>query len=181
MSNKTKKRELKLSYISPSLWWKRKLKVDSVDWKILREKVLKRDKYQCYFCQIRASKYMIIDHISGNAQDNRLRNLRVLCPLCNTIRHAGLAGIMGTLKIASSRLSQVEIVKKTQDFFLKNQILPTIRQLDSSARLAKEYSPINIATLEEEEVPKELKAYKGFFTKNAIEKGKTTFLSYLIK
>ena len=97
---------------------------------------------------------MIIDHISGDAQDNRLKNLRVLCPLCDTIRHAGLAGIMRTLNIASSKLSQIEIVKKTQDFFLKNKILPTIKQLDSSARLAKENSPINVATLEEEEILK---------------------------
>lgn len=176
----SKKKELKLSYISPSLWWKRKLSINSKKWKDLRIKVLKRDDYQCYFCQIRANKYMIIDHISGDAQDNRLKNLRVLCPLCDTIRHAGLAGIMGTLKIASSKLSQIEIVKKTQEFFLKNKILPTIRQLDSFARLAKEYSPIDIATLEEEEIPKELKIYKGFFTKNATAKGKTKFLMFLL-
>lgn len=177
-SNKPKK-NLKLSYINPSLWWKRSLKINSKEWRELRIKILQRDNYQCYFCAVRANKYMIVDHISGDATDNNLENLRVLCPMCDTIRHSGLAGIEGTLQVLKSKISQLEIVEKTREFYLTKKKWPKPQEIDPDCKETK-FIPIEVATEEGEEVPFKLSGYKGFFTKNFAKKFSAQFLNYLL-
>lgn len=123
---------------------------------------------------------MIIDHISGDATDNSLENLRVLCAMCDTIRHSGLAGIEGSLKVIISNLSQLEIVQRTREFYLQNKRCPLPREIDSHSRITN-FLPIDVATLEDEEMPTEWIEYKGFFTKNFFEKKLTArFLNYII-
>lgn len=130
-----------------------------------------------YFCEIKASKYMINDHINGDATNNNLSNLRVLCPMCDTIRHAGLAGINKFLEVRISNLTQLEIVKKTREFYLQNKRSPLAREIYPYSRITS-LLPIDVATLEIEEIPLEWKKYKGFFTKNFFQK-KMNFLNYI--
>jgi HNH endonuclease len=174
-----KKEKLKLSYIDPSLWWKRSLAINSTEWKQVRKIILERDNYQCYFCNIRASKYMIIDHINGDATNNSLENLRVLCSMCDTIRHSGLAGIKGTLEVWISNVNQLEIVQKTREFYLQKKRFPSPKEIDYYSQKTSLF-PIDVATLENEEVPVEWKGYKGFFTKEFFQKFTSRFLDYII-
>jgi hypothetical protein len=119
---------------------------------------------------------MIVDHISGDATNNDLSNLRVNCPMCDTIRHSGLAGIKGTLEVKESSLSQLEIVKKTQEFYQKSRRCPTAKKIDFKCKNT-DLAPIDVAVKEGEEVPREMEKYKGFFTKKANLK----FLDFCLK
>lgn len=170
-----KKYELKLSYIDSSLWWKRSLKINSEDWRKIRLEILNRDEYKCSFCGIRSSKYMIIDHINGDSTNNSPENLRTNCPMCDTIRHSGLAGIKKTLEVKISNLNQLEIVEKTRNFYIANKKFPSAKEIDPFCKNTK-YLPIECAVEENKKVPERMKKYKGFFTKNFSFK----FLEYII-
>ena len=122
---------------------------------------------------------MIIDHINGDATNNSLENLRVLCSMCDTIRHSGLAGIKGTLEVWISNVNQLEIVQKTREFYLQKKRFPSPKEIDYYSQKTSLF-PIDVATLENEEVPVEWKGYKGFFTKEFFQKFTSRFLDYII-
>ena len=165
-----KKYELELSFIDPSLWYSRTLSVNSKKWKEIRQIILKRDNYACSFCGIRLSKYMVVDHISGDASDNSFENLRLNCKACDRIRHCGLAEINTEICLGISKLSQTEIVKKTHQFYLKYGKNPNPIKIDPNFYLvnSKTISCFEIAELRMKNgVYKEkYKDFKGFFTEN---------------
>jgi hypothetical protein len=120
---------------------------------------------------------MIVDHISGDATDNSLNNLRTNCPACDRIRHCGLAGIHGVLEVGISKLSQVEIVKRSHLFYLKNKKNPSIYDIEPKSSLIN-ISPFEVAKLRKQKKDKDmLKDYKGFFT----NKHSFKYLNYLIE
>lgn len=118
---------------------------------------------------------MIVDHINGDSTNNSLENLRINCPMCDTIRHSGLAGIKKTLIIRKSKLNQLEILKKTKCFYLKNKKCPLPENIDPFCEYT-DLLPIEVATEEGKKILNKFKVYKGFFT----NKFNFEFLKYLI-
>ena len=107
-------KELQLSVTKT--WGDRTLPVNSKEWRSLRQKVLERDKHTCRFCGFRANKYMIVDHMDGDASNNNMTNFGINCQACDKIRHCGLAGINNYLVTVAGALSQVDIIKNSRKF-----------------------------------------------------------------
>lgn len=152
-------------------WGNRTLAVSSPEWRALRQRIMERDDWRCRFCGLRSLKWMVCDHIDGNASNNSPGNLGVNCPICDLLRHCGRAGLAGQLSLWSSRLSQVDIVRKTQAFWRENGNLPQPRKLDVRARkiadstvgfanklLGHNYSELTAGERE----------YKGFFEPRSV-------------
>ncbi|KAF9273368.1 hypothetical protein BGZ88_003869, partial [Linnemannia elongata] len=111
----------------------RTLDTRSALWREMRQEVLLRDNYTCRFCGVRSLKYMICDHIDGNPSHNDLANLGINCPLCDSIRHCGLAGIHGVLSLGISKMSQKDINRQTLQLFDETHKVPPFSDVDSNA------------------------------------------------
>ena len=138
LSQKKSKDKLVLSVTRT--WGNRTISTNSSRWRTLKKSVLKRDNYECRFCGIRLSKHMVMDHMDGRADNNDPANFGLNCPLCDKIRHCGLAGVFGDLCIRESNLSQVDIVKKTQEFFKKHGRAPNPLEIDPLSRLPTNFA-----------------------------------------
>ncbi|KAK3839404.1 MAG: hypothetical protein JOS17DRAFT_729047 [Linnemannia elongata] len=110
----------------------RTLDTRSAPWRILRQQVLLRENYTCRFCGVRSYKYMICDHIDGNPSHNDPTNLGINCPLCDSVRHCGLAGIRGVLSLGISSMSQKDINLRTLQLFSETNRVPPFADIDSS-------------------------------------------------
>ncbi|MDR1670207.1 MAG: hypothetical protein LBR43_00575 [Spiroplasmataceae bacterium] len=115
-------------------WGNRALPVNSSAWKDLRNQVLKRDNNTCRFCETVLEKYLICDHIDGNASNNNPNNLGINCPGCDAIRHCGFSGMQDWLILRKSSLNQDEIVRRTYDFYLKNGINSSPEEIDPACQ-----------------------------------------------
>lgn len=159
-------KELHLSVTNT--WGNRTLATDSPEWKALREKVLTRDASTCRFCRHSSPRWMVVDHINGMADDNRLENLGVNCQMCDRVRHCGLAGIKGLLMLGTSSLPQVEIVKKTREYFKANRRIPKAIMIDPKAKQVTDMTLVDFANMlmerEWEDLPIGMMNYRGFFT-----------------
>ncbi len=114
-------------------WGNRTLSTSSAEWKKLRKSTLKNADFTCRFCGIRSEKWMVCDHIDGDASNNSPDNLGINCPICDLLRHCGRAGIYGQLSVWTSDLSQVEIVTLTQQYWIEHGRIPKPNEIDSKA------------------------------------------------
>jgi hypothetical protein len=103
--------ELRPGITNPNHWFPDR-PPDS-EWRRLRRRVLERDDHTCYFCGHRATKWMNIHH-SKSGSDNRPQNLQTICVACHAVLHIGHSLGFGVIEIWKSRMSQVEIVKRTR-------------------------------------------------------------------
>lgn len=115
-----KKRLLKLSldYVEPEDWRdeKEKKKLGESEWRNKREKILKKYDYTCQYCGFRHTKWQIVHHINHDKKDNRLKNLIVMCQMCNVVHHSGFGCIVqGVVDLyKESKYSQNKIVQITR-------------------------------------------------------------------
>ncbi len=84
-------RNLYPSFASPYLWRDENQKtwLESDEWQRLRQQILSRDKFTCSYCDYHSFKYQIVHHKDGNPENNSPKNLRVICQMCNLVKHAG--------------------------------------------------------------------------------------------
>ncbi len=125
-----KKPKYQLQLSVTRTWGNRTIPTSSPQWRAIKDKVLKRDNFECRFCGLRLSKFIVMDHMDGRADNNDLANFGLNCPLCDKIRHCGLAGIHGDLVVRVSSIPQVDIIRNTQAFFKKNGYPPKPEEID---------------------------------------------------
>lgn len=99
------------------------------DWRKIREAVLKRDDFTCFYCGIRSLKYMNVHHKEGRHYDNSPENLITLCPLCHSCHHIGHAGIneFGKLLLLKEEVNQALVngmILKGADVSTVYEMLP---------------------------------------------------------
>ncbi|KAG0004751.1 hypothetical protein BGZ80_005556, partial [Entomortierella chlamydospora] len=86
-------------------------------WRKMRQQVLDRDNYTCRFCGVRSAKYMICDRLDRDSSHNDLDNLGITCPLCDSVRHCGQAGIRNFLSLGISKMLQKDINLRSLQLF----------------------------------------------------------------
>lgn len=146
-------------------WGNRALDVHDPAWKALKQKVVKRDSSRCRFCNYRASKYMVLDHVDGDASNNDLANLMLNCGACDKIRHCGLAGMKGFLVLCESQVQQVEIVIRSREFFRKHGRNPQPHEIAPDARMSTIRVTELANKLKRTNDPEAVRgSLKGFFT-----------------
>ncbi len=92
--------------------------VDSEVWRELRSRILARDKHICRYCGFRAFKWQVVHHIDGDSSHNDLGNLETICPMCNTVLHAGLHSTKSRIIdfYKKSRYAQADVIRRTRVF-----------------------------------------------------------------
>jgi 5-methylcytosine-specific restriction endonuclease McrA len=152
----------------------RKLPTTSQKWKALRTEILLRDNRTCSSCGYLSpypnGRYMVVDHIDGDASNNDHSNLRVHCPPCDAIRHCGFSGLHDWVTVSESTMKQVEIVRKTREIFEDTGVIPNPEHIDPSVK------PVDISILEVanmmletpwKDLPSEFHRLRGFFTEHS--------------
>ena len=83
------------------------------------------------------------------------------------IRHSGRAGVKGKIKLKISSLSQIDIVKKTQQYFEKNGVVPALNEIDKDVREIPRSVKFNLMIYNYSELDDVAKSIRGFFTPEA--------------
>ncbi|GJJ71564.1 intracellular multiplication protein IcmJ [Entomortierella parvispora] len=170
---------LRLSVTKTWSWHKnspRTINTKSTLWKKMRQQVLQRDDCTCRFCGVRSGKYMVCDHIDGNPSHNDLSNLGINCPMCDSVRHCGLAGIHNLLSLGISKMPQKDINLKTLQLFSETHKVPLFSEVDSSAVIVADrtigYANILLKLSDDfdytskcdcSSIPHDYSMHKGFF------------------
>ena len=129
---------LNLSAIPPDNWRSNSgvALEDFPDWPKIRKSVLQAGDYTCRFCGFRSEKYMEVHHRDGYWWNDNESDLVVVCPLCHSCFHIGLAGMQkkGTLLICSDgTLSQTKMNRSLLEGLRKGK--------DMTHRLLRKIAP----------------------------------------
>lgn len=130
-----------------------------------RNKILVENNYTCRFCGGVFPKYLILSYIQRAGVSD------VSCKLCYTITHLNY-GLFNDIEIYYSKVSQVDIVKKTTEYIIENNDVPEPYLIDADISTVSisilEYINIlnNLDSIDSTNSINELDNYKIFFTKN---------------
>ncbi|MEW6238829.1 MAG: HNH endonuclease [Candidatus Omnitrophota bacterium] len=116
---------LRPSITNPKLW--NPERPPKNEWNKIRKEVLERDNYTCVFCGHTAAKNMNIHHIN-ETKSCEPDNLVTICVACHAIQHIGRNLDLKTIEIWLSKISQVEIVRKTREGIKRGETLTTINK-----------------------------------------------------
>ena len=81
------------SFAPPEKWRNptQRKKLESEEWKALRQRILARDNFTCAHCGYSSDKYQIVDHIDGDPENNSDANFQIVCQMCNLVNTLGKA------------------------------------------------------------------------------------------
>jgi hypothetical protein len=164
-NNKNSREILKIDVTDISLHTKTNITL--IKWANLRTTVLKKYNYTCRYCNGKYMKYLQCIHLDNDSHNNNLSNLDLCCHACYIITHINSV-YNNEIQPCWSKLSQLDIVRKSVDFVVKNNKIPSVLDIDSDAKQIDlsimELSNILVCTKEKIILPKELNNYKLFFT-----------------
>lgn len=86
---------LRASVMVSSEWYRER---DQSQWKRRRREVLQRDQYTCVYCTLRCEKFMQVNHIGAEDNDD-LENLETVCAACHSVLHLGISAMEGMLTV----------------------------------------------------------------------------------
>jgi len=99
---------------------------------LARTKILSGNKYTCRYCGGHYMKYMICTVI-----DYQNDIVDSCCRLCNSIRNLNICQLNGNeIDIYYSKMSQLDIVRKTVTYIVSNQMVPDVSSIDPNVQLA---------------------------------------------
>lgn len=134
--------------------------VQKIDPKLRAELLVKYD-YTCCYCGGRYKKYLIRTVINTKTND-----IDMCCRMCFLLTNLN-GGCYHEMEVYYSQLSQLDIVKKTFNYIIKNKIVPSPLEVDSKVQKVSvsilEF--VNIVNYYQKD-PFELKNYKIFFSPN---------------
>jgi HNH endonuclease len=78
------------------------------EWKRRRKEVLQRDGYTCVYCSLVCEKFMQVNHI-GAEDDDDLSNLETVCAACHSVLHLGISAMNGMLTVFECKPEVVNI------------------------------------------------------------------------
>ena len=84
----------------------------SKNWKLIREKILKRDNYKCTNPKCKSSENLAVHHIDRNKENNSETNLITLCNKCHLKEHKEDAKNALQSKSKNERKSKNTIIDK---------------------------------------------------------------------
>lgn len=123
-----------------------------------RINILKNNGYTCRSCGGTYASYLILVYIANeNTYDTQ-------CPFCNTLSKLN-NGISSGIELYYSKLSQLDIIKKTVDFVIANNSIPNILTIDPDAKFVQ-ISLLEYVNIMEHINGDEFKDYKIFFNNN---------------
>jgi hypothetical protein len=142
----------------------------------LYPEVLRRDDYTCFYCGHKTRNNWV-SYIDFNAQNIALNNMRTVCHCCEALMHCLKAGKHKLIILGFSKLSQVEIVRRSRAYYKsryaregKNGRPRTSDRAPLPMDIDPSFRPVN-TTLEEyirrcyqDPTFKKRSRYRGYFT-----------------
>jgi hypothetical protein len=139
-----------------------KTQISQTKWNALRVATLKKYKHICRCCGGTFDRYLFCIRIDGNSKNNEPDNLDLMCKACYIIKHINY-GFNNEIEVGLSKLSQLNIVRRTIDHVMSYNRVPTMKEIDPDAEKVglsiMELSNVMI-TADVDKVEK----YKIFFT-----------------
>ena len=117
---------LRPSVMRSSEWYKRERR-DAEEWNAIRSQVLRRDNWTCVYCDFRAYKFMMVNHI-GAEDSHDLQNLETVCKACHAVLHMGINSSLGYVTVIESTANQADIVRQTRTLMHLQTPWPTLEQ-----------------------------------------------------
>lgn len=129
----------------------------------LRKLAIHKSNHLCKYCGGKYNRYLFCVP-RNNTKINSDNDLLVICKLCFMITNIN-HNYCKELSLCWSTLDQVEIVRKTVDFILKEQKVPLITEIDKNAKkIPMSLTEISNILIKYKKLPKEMNNYKIFVT-----------------
>lgn len=100
----------KLSWLMPTLHGT--ASTDDPRMKEVRDSILLRDNYTCYYCGFRSPEYQEIHHFNHDHEDFSEKNLTTTCPLCHQVFHLSTCSQStggSIISLSDNVMTQVEL------------------------------------------------------------------------
>jgi len=141
--------------------------IKPLNWDKNRLNVIKQCDSICIYCGGKYKKYLYCIHLDGDPNNFESDNINIACKLCYMITNINYFTNSGQLILMYSKISQIDIVRKTIDNIIKFGSVPTFDSIDPDVEIPEislvEYITI-ICNYKKTKINVDFTNYKIFFT-----------------